>query len=224
MKLKVIIPLSGLDSESVESKKEYLKRFIPDEVTLDVECLTEGPHCLMSEIDSATAIPIVAKHVIRAEKEGYSGVFIDCFDDPGLRAYRELVNIPVIGAFESSLSACQHLFDSAIIISPEVNTVPSTEYKVKKSEYYSLIRKVHGLECNSDIEEQQALAEIIKKYDSKTDAIILGCTAFYHYYQNIKEISRVSQIIEPSSVSILQLYGLAKCEYVNGRITYSHSN
>jgi len=42
--------------------------------------------------------PDVTDRVYRAEKEGYDGVFVACGYEPGVRAAREIVDIPVVGA------------------------------------------------------------------------------------------------------------------------------
>lgn len=46
---------------------------------------------------------------IRAEKEGYDGMVIGCFYDPGLRECRELVRMPVTGVCEASLHVASTL-------------------------------------------------------------------------------------------------------------------
>src|SRR5262249_57883055 len=43
----------------------------------------------------------VVQRVRKAEKQGFDAVFISCCYDPGLAEARELVDIPVTGAFEA---------------------------------------------------------------------------------------------------------------------------
>src|SRR5271169_3614283 len=43
------------------------------------------------------------ERIIKAEEEGYDGVFISCMYDPGLYESRHVVDIPVVGAMESSV-------------------------------------------------------------------------------------------------------------------------
>jgi len=45
----------------------------------------------------------VVELIVRAEQEGFDGVFISCCYDPGLWESRELVYIPVTAAFESAV-------------------------------------------------------------------------------------------------------------------------
>jgi len=44
----------------------------------------------------------IVENIIRAEREGYDAVAMSCFGDPAIHEARSLVDIPVIGSFESS--------------------------------------------------------------------------------------------------------------------------
>ena len=44
----------------------------------------------------------IVENVMRAEREGYDAFAMSCFGDPGVHEARSLVDIPVIGSFESS--------------------------------------------------------------------------------------------------------------------------
>lgn len=45
----------------------------------------------------------IVKSVLQAEREGFDSVVITCYFDPGVTAARALLNIPVVGAAESSM-------------------------------------------------------------------------------------------------------------------------
>lgn len=49
----------------------------------------------------------IVDRIIKAEQDGYDAVIIGCFCDPGLREARGVVDIPVIGLSESSMSVAQ---------------------------------------------------------------------------------------------------------------------
>jgi len=66
------------------------------------------PH-LEYEFYEHLAIHRTIARAIRAEKEGYDGIVIGCFYDPGLRVCRELVRIPVTGVCEASLHVASML-------------------------------------------------------------------------------------------------------------------
>lgn len=55
------------------------------------------------------AIHKIIEKTVNAEREGFDGVVIGCFYDPGLREARELVEIPVVGVCEASLHVASML-------------------------------------------------------------------------------------------------------------------
>lgn len=60
----------------------------------------------------------VLDNVARAEAEGYDAVLIGNIADPGLRAAREMVRIPVLGLCETSLlTACQMGIGAGLVVS-----------------------------------------------------------------------------------------------------------
>lgn len=63
----------------------------------------KGPHTVVDYFMNALAVPTICKGVIDAEKGGADAAIIVCTDDPGLRFARQLVDIPVVGEFESTL-------------------------------------------------------------------------------------------------------------------------
>jgi allantoin racemase len=66
----------------------------------------------------------VVDRIIKAEGEGFEGVFIACMYDPGLLESRELVDIPVVGAFEASTHYACMLGHSYSIVTVERKVVP----------------------------------------------------------------------------------------------------
>ena len=64
----------------------------------------------------------VVERVVRAEQEGFDGVFISCCYDPGLGEARELVDIPVAAAFESAVHWANQISQRYSVISTEPKT------------------------------------------------------------------------------------------------------
>jgi allantoin racemase len=53
--------------------------------------------------DTALVVPDILTKTVQAAQAGADAVIIDCMDDPGLYAARELVTIPVVGPAQSSM-------------------------------------------------------------------------------------------------------------------------
>jgi len=102
MKIKVIIPNSGMDRATLDSRERMLSRFAREGTTISVDCITGGPESIESSYDEVLAGPYILEQAIQAEKEGYEAIIIYCGSDPAVDAVREVVGIPVIGPGKAS--------------------------------------------------------------------------------------------------------------------------
>ena len=66
----------------------------------------------------------VHKRVVEAEKEGYNGVVIACYGDPGIEAAKELVKIPVVGITEASYALARILSTKFLVVVSAETAVP----------------------------------------------------------------------------------------------------
>ena len=76
--------------------------------------------CEYDEVYSATQVVSLAV----AEANGVDGVFVNCFGDPGVRAVREKLKVPVFGGFEPAIYLGLGLGDTLGIVTVLKNVVP----------------------------------------------------------------------------------------------------
>lgn len=86
--------------------------------------LRYGTAAIESRFDDAFAVPGILDAAIRAEQDGSDAVVIDCMDDPGLDAAREVVRIPVIGTAEASMHLALCLADRFTILTTAAEDIP----------------------------------------------------------------------------------------------------
>jgi len=133
----------------------------------------------------------LVESIIRAEREGFDGVIVNCFNDPGLHIAREIVNIPVIGVCESSIHVASILGGKIAIITNSPVHIPKLaglieRYGVRdkmisrkpiRSCNYSFPKDyIDGIKdpCKSFIPKFEKLAK--ECIDDGADVIIPGCT------------------------------------------------
>ena len=134
-------------------------------------------------------VPDVLERVYRAEKEGYDGVFVACGYEPGVRAAREIVDIPVVGAIIPT-----------VLIAHQLGTRFSVFYNSKMSSTNSWdILRDYGLQdkCVSIKSVDLSLREILAAphlVDQRiversravlgegAEVIILACTVVSAYF------------------------------------------
>ena len=97
MKLKVIIPNSGMDRKTLDERERMLAQYADPDTEISVDCIAGGPASIESAYDEVQAGPYVLEKVAAAEKEGADAIIIYCGSDPAVAAAREVAHIPVVG-------------------------------------------------------------------------------------------------------------------------------
>jgi len=100
-RIKVIVPVTtDLWSDGIRAELEKRKNA---DTYIDVINIEYGPESIECNYDLAWAELFGVREAEKAENEGYDGVVIYCFADPGLRAAKETLEIPVVGIGEASI-------------------------------------------------------------------------------------------------------------------------
>lgn len=72
-------------------------------LTVSASQISKGPGSIESEYEAAMSVPDTVARIVEAERQGIDAVVIDCMGDPGLRAAREAVTIPVLGPCQTGM-------------------------------------------------------------------------------------------------------------------------
>jgi len=219
IKLYSIYPDIYLDAyKGVKNYREKLSKELYEKtgglVKLDYTFVDWGLGSVEIAFDEAVnTLPILEK-VKWAEKNGYDAVIIDCMDDPGLTAAKELVNIPVAGALESSTHLASMIGGTFSILS----VIPEANHHLReKIRSYGLegnltsIRSIGipVLELEKDLKKTaKAATEAAEKaiVEDGAGAIILGCTGMAELAReienNLKERGYDVRVIDPLQAAI----------------------
>jgi allantoin racemase len=173
----------------------------------------------------------VAKACAKAEKEGFDGVFVDCFGDPGVRAARELVRIPVFGGFEPSVLMAMGLADRFAIITVVPGVAPMVRSNVARAGIES---RVSGISCVDipvmALKDKDALLKALRDKavaacrDNGAEAVVLGCTAMIGVAERLEGILKESgmpvPVIEPAQAALSLLETFARMRLSHSLRTY----
>jgi len=100
----------------------------------------KAPHTTIDYFMNCLQLPSYCKGALEAEQEGADAIIIVCTDDPGLRWVRQLVDIPVIAEYESTLHiACMMGFKFGVISWPTRPFMARAELLIRQ----------YGLEANA---------------------------------------------------------------------------
>lgn len=90
MRLKVIIPNSGMDRDTLLQREKMLSAFAMPSTEISVECIAHGPESIESAYDEILAGPYVIQQAVEAEKAGFDAVIVYCGSDPAVAAARNI--------------------------------------------------------------------------------------------------------------------------------------
>ncbi len=188
-----------------ELTQSFLEKYASPETSIVVRSLREGPESIESEYDRDLVAHHVVEEVVRAEKEGFDAVVINCFDDPGLHAARERVEILVLGIGETSIITALLLGHRIAIISTGRNARALYHKKALELGVLDRVAYTSGielgvLEMREDLEllKKQVLAEARKAIEEYgAEVIVLGCGGFIGLTKELEEELGVP-VIDPT--------------------------
>ncbi|WP_246263211.1 aspartate/glutamate racemase family protein [Parasphingopyxis algicola] len=194
--------------------------------------LEKGPSSIESEVDEALAVPGIMQAALAAEESGADAVIIDCMGDPGLKAARELVRIPVLGPAETSMHLAAMLGHKFSIVTVLDSVRPLLDdlarvYAVHDKLASIRVINIPVLEIEQRIAEvQDCLAEIALAAVEQdgADVIVLGCTGFLGCADAITE--RLESrgysvpVIDPVPATVCVAQALVKAGLTHSSKTY----
>lgn len=195
MKIKVVIPNSGMSRETLAAREAMLSQAVSEEVMFSAECIELGPEAIESNTEEALAAVEVIRACIKAEEDGFDAVIIYCFSDLAIDAVRENVKIPVIGPGEVALAAAAMLSNRFTVITTTEENVTRTSRRLKRQ---GLIEKMTSIRAlNIPVVELRESPEITKTYLDKVvcdaiaeegiDGVVLACLGMAGYGREVGE-------------------------------------
>ncbi len=228
MKLLNLDPVTmGATAEELE----YMGKYLGPDTELVSWQIAEGPVSIECEYDEAMAAPAILELCQRAEREGFDGIFIDCFGDPAVRAARELVNIPVFGGFEPVMHLALGLADKVAIVTVLPNVVPAIRGNIAKAHLDDRVVCVRNVDMPVlDLGNHEKLCNELVNESVKAiltdgaEAIVLGCTAMIDVAETVKARLKDAgydvPVLEGAQSSLMLLELCAKMRLEHSRLTY----
>jgi len=231
MRIRIITPIVGTGRPR-SNPQEYIERMrrlsnICQDTQLDNVRIDKGPSSIESRYDEILASPSIAKKVVEAEAEGVDAVIVNCFGDPGVRASRELVEIPVVGPCESSMLVAASLSNKFSVATILKNVIPLIEENARVYGISSKLVSVRAidipvLDLHKDSEMTvDALCREGKKAieEDGAEALVLGCTGMTGLAGKISEVLGVF-VVDPLPTALKFAETLVSLGLSHSKITY----
>jgi allantoin racemase len=226
--VRVLSPITtkGFRQPSEITALEY------DGLTISCSQITNGPASIESEYEIAMSVPGTIAMAIEAEREGVDAIVIDCMGDPGLRAVREVLSIPVLGPAETAMHVAAmlgHRF-SVVTVMRRLRAQFENEAAV-----YGLSGKMASvrhvdipvLELEDDLPFTQArLIEqaVLAVEQDGAEAVIFGCTGLLGCAGAVRKGLLAKGIdipvIDPIPTAVSVAAALARVGLSQSKLTY----
>jgi len=169
-----------------------------------------------------------------AEKNGFDGIYVDCFGSPGVSIVRELVDIPVVGGFDGAVlmaSAISQKF-SIITVVPSVDSMLESQARdLGMTNNLASIRNV-DMPVKDLSDKTKLIAHLLEQSKQAiqvdgAEAIVLGCTGMVDVVDavadGLKAANIPAPVIDPSYAAVTMLQSLIRCGLSQSRLTYYKS-
>lgn len=191
MKILVVTPIV---TEGLHMVEDFQHMVSPGTEVIHTT-LDRGPASIESEFDEMLAVPETVAKIMEGAQKGVDAAFIDCMGDPGLKAAREVVDIPVVGPCESSMHLAAMLGQKFSVVTVLDSVVPMFWNNAKVygvAEKMASVRSVDipVLDLHRDPEAMiKALVResVAAVREDGADVIIFGCTGMSGVAQKVQE-------------------------------------
>lgn len=229
MKIRVLLP-TIMDIFNEEVKREFTD-YVDETTEVQVCHLDYGPASVEGEYDEALAIPNLLEKAIDAQNDGCDGVISLCFADPGVKAAREVLNIPVVGAGESSMLFASLLAKSYSVVTVLPNVISMIENVSKTVGVQGKLASVRYVDIPvlELVDKEKMLnalfEEMVKAIEiDKAHALVLGCTGMMGVASTLQEKLREHgyevPVIDPSFAAAKIVGSLISMNVKQSRLTY----
>ena len=210
MKIKVVIPNSGMDRETLDARERMLSRALPAGTEISVDCIPSGPRSIESNTDEILAGPLMVQAAIQAEREGYSAFVVYCFSDLAVAAIRENVSIPVTGPGETALAAADMLSNRFSVITTVERNISRTYRRLLQNPVAQ--RKMVSVRALDlpvvQLREDPAvtcgrLKQVCRQAVEQdgADTVVLGCLGMAQYGEEVERACDI-KVIDPAFLAV----------------------
>lgn len=179
-------------------RKEWIQEFAEPSTIVDVA--PRDPEAVRTpDLDylfyEHISIHRMIRRVVKAEKDGYDAFVIGCFYDPGLQIAKELVEMPVVGVCEASLSVASMITAGkfSIVVGSRKN-IPQMADNARNYGFESRIASWRMLNIPPrDMGDKQRLqAAVLRETraaveEDLAECVVLGCTGMWGQARKAQE-------------------------------------
>jgi allantoin racemase len=204
MERKILVINPNTNPKNTKVIADAIEPFVPDGTKVDSVSPARGPVGLESYYHNYLASVNVHERIVQAEKEGYDGVVIACYGDPGIEGAKELVDIPVVGITEASYAYARLLSTKFLVVVSAATAVPRQIRYIKSlgiPDFQYDVRPI-GLTVLGVMSDRMSAKDLIANNckvaleETNSELIVMGCSGFSGLRADLEKQLKVP-IIDP---------------------------
>ena len=204
------------------------------DLTITQSLIATGPVSIECEFDEAMSVPGIVAEAIAVERSGADAIIIDCMGDPGLKAAREVVSIPVLGPSETSMHLAAMLGHRFSVVTVLDAVVPMIENLAKVYGTCGKLASVRVInipvleleKAPEKLTQELAKASLAAVEQDGAHAIVLGCTGFLGCAEAITQALKAKghnlPVIDPIPATVCIAAGIVRAGLTHSKRTYAH--
>ena len=220
MRVLVVNPV-GHSSWDEQDRRIY-EEFASQGTEITVRSLPEGPRSVETPEAHAEVTYRVVK-LVKEIHEGFDGVIVNCFFDPGVDMLKGMIKQPVVGPCESSLALASLIGRKVLVASVGNEALWIIDDRIRQLGLSSFVVGIKGipygvLDIDSDRDGvKKALISVINKEIRArgVDVAVLGCTGLAGLAREVQKAVGIP-VIDPAGAALKALEGLIKLGLYNG--------
>ena len=228
MRIKVIIPNSGMDRATLDEREVMLSQYCWEGTTVSVDCIDSGPESIESEYDEVLAGPYVLEKAFKAQDEGYDALIVYCGSDPAVDAVREVLDIPVIGPGKASKLMALDLSRKFSVLTVLSSCIPVDQEKAHRQGIpHSALISIRAIDVpvsnvRDDLDKTfEALYAAGKKCIEEDGAqcLVLACLGMAGMGERLTGALGIP-VLDPAPISMQYAQTLVKIGLSHSRLAY----
>ena len=217
MKQKLLIINPNTSKEMTLDIEKTINKCKSKNIDAFVQHPDFGPESLESFYDYSLAT-FGTIRFIEKEKENYDGILIACFGDPGLYAIKEMVNYPVIGIAEASISISNLLgqkFAILVALDKAVSLMKDMVRQYGMEDRCAAIEPLNISVLDIEKNKEQNIKKLIDvskiAIEKGAEVLILGCAGMTGMHKEIERTLNIP-VIDPveCGYKVLEMMVLSK--------------
>jgi allantoin racemase len=224
-----LVPGVGLPSEEKERRERVATELTPDHADVSVlEAEAPGPTSIESAVEEYWCVVGSMKTAHEVESE-FDALVIGCFGDPGIRALRELLTVPVIGPAETTIHTAAMVADRFSWLTILEETAPMSREQAHEHHLADRCVSIRSVDApvesidhgDDDLVERMVREGQAAVEEDGAEALFPGCMSlsFAQRHDEIEERVGVP-FLDPASLALEQAVTWARHDVSQSPKTY----